>query len=74
MKGWLRQECKEAYKMICITHPYDLYDFMADNYAEPDLPLSMLTHNDLIELCMDYVFKNGAELFMQYFEDIRRIK
>lgn len=60
-----RLELKEVYKLICITHPYDLYDLLADNNAEPDLPLSMLNNEQIIELCMDFVIKNGTDLFYE---------
>jgi hypothetical protein len=65
MKGWLRQECKEVYKIICITHPMDLYDYLCevDNepYSEP-----LLTHDKLINITFNYILDNGSDSFFEW--------
>ena len=65
MNGWIRQGCKEAYKIISITHPMDLYDFLADNNAEPYTE-PLLTHDKLINLTFNFVLDNGSDIFFEW--------
>lgn len=65
MNGWLRRECKEVYKIICITHPMDLYDFLADSGAEPHTG-EILSHDKLINLAFTFILDNGSDLFFEW--------
>ena len=65
MNEFKRRELKEVYKLICITHPIDLYDFLADNNAEPYTE-PLLTHDKLINLTFDYALENGTDSFYEF--------
>lgn len=60
-----RRELKEVYKLICVTHPMDLYDFLCmvneEPYTEP-----LLTHNKLINLTFNYVLENDTGAFYEF--------
>ena len=65
MNTWINEGSKEVYKLICITHPMDLYDFLADNNAEPYTE-PLLSHDRLINLTFNFVLDNGSDLFFEW--------
>lgn len=65
MNTWINEGTKEIYKIICITHPMDLYDFLADNNAEPHTG-EILSKDKLINLAFTFILDNGSDLFFEW--------
>jgi len=61
---------KNLLKIIYSMHPNDVYDFLADNDADPWMS-SGLTHDYLIDCLVIFCAENAqnADLLMQWFDD-----
>ena len=65
MNTWINEGSKEVYKIICSTHPMDLYDFLADSGAEPHTG-EILSQDKLINLAFTFVLDNGSDIFFEW--------
>lgn len=65
MNTWINEGSKEIYKLICITSPIDLYDFLADSGAEPHTG-EILSKDKLINLAFTFILDNGSDLFFEW--------
>jgi len=65
MNTWINEGSKEVYKIICMTHPMDLYDFLADSGAEPHTG-EILSKDKLINLVFTFILDNGSDSFFEW--------
>lgn len=61
---------KTLLKIIYSMHPMDIYDFLADNDADPWMPTA-LTHDYLIDCLVMFCAENveNSYLLMEWFEN-----
>jgi len=73
MNTWINEGTKEIYKIICVTSPIDLYDFLADNGAEPHNG-EILSKDKLINLAFTFILDNGSDIFFEWIMQQEGIK
>jgi hypothetical protein len=63
-----RLNYRAAMKWLLSMHPRDLYDFLAETGADPWGKPNSSTRDGLLDYAIDHIDKNGAVVFLDWFE------